>query len=253
MLTVTYYNLSLHLLKRSIQRMNSHSLWLIIRNRLYECYNKITNHKGVFRLKIIVFGATGGVGQHFVRMAVNEGHEVTAFVRSPEKLQIKDGIYIVQGDAFDANAVAEAIKGHEAVISCLGSRSGLKKSNELETMGKNIADGMEAAGVKRLVYCASAGINGEIPGLSGKMVMKMLANPLKDHRAALDYYMTKDIVYTISRPMGLKDEPFAPYAEDFDSVPKKAQSIPRESVAHFMLKALTDSTYENKSVGIAKK
>ena len=95
-------------------------------------------------MKLIVFGATGGVGQHLVRMALEAGHEVTAFVRTPDKLETKEGIQIIQGDAFDAQSVAAAIIGHDAVISCLGSSTGTKKSNELETMGKNIADGMEA-------------------------------------------------------------------------------------------------------------
>jgi putative NADH-flavin reductase len=204
-------------------------------------------------MKIIVFGATGGVGQHFVRMAKEAGHEVTAFVRTPEKLQTTEGIKVVQGDAFNADAVAKAIEGHEAVISCLGSSTGMKKSNELETMGKNIADGMSATGVKRLVYCASAGVFGEIPGIAGKMMMKLLANPLKDHRAALDYYMSKDVVYTIARPMGLKDEELnTNYQEAFEGVPAKSNSIARASVAHFMVKALSEPKYENTSVGLAK-
>ena len=201
-------------------------------------------------MKIIVFGATGGVGQHFVEMAVKAGHTVTAFVRTPEKLKTKD-VAIIQGDAFNADQVADAVLGHDAVISCLGSSTGVKKSNELETMGKNIADGMEKAGVKRLVYCASAGVDGEIPGVMGKLMMKMLANPLADHRAALNYYKTKDITYTIARPMGLKDEPLkTDYKEAFDTVPKGSSSIPRASVAHFMVKALDDAEYENKSVGL---
>lgn len=201
-------------------------------------------------MKIIVFGATGGVGQQFVQMAVEAGHEVTAFVRTPEKLKTA-GVHIIQGDAFNAEQVTAAIPGHEAVISCLGSSTGTKKSNELETMGKNIADGMEKAGVKRLVYCASAGVDREIPGIMGKMMMKMLANPLADHRAALDYYKSKGVVYTIARPMGLKDAPLkTDYKEAVDGVPKGSSSIPRASVAHFMVKALTDPAYENKSVGL---
>ena len=201
-------------------------------------------------MKIIVFGATGGVGQHFVEMAVAAGHSVTAFVRTPEKLKTT-GVDIIQGDAFNSQQVADAIVGHEAVVSCLGSSTGMKKSNELETMGKNIADGMEKAGVKRLVYCASAGVDGEIPGIMGKMMMKMLANPLADHRAALNYYKSKGVVYTIARPMGLKDDPLkTDYKEAFDTVPKGSSTIPRASVAHFMVKALDDAKYENTSVGL---
>lgn len=202
-------------------------------------------------MKLIVFGATGRVGQHFVRLAVEAGHDVTAYARTPEKLETK-GVNVIQGNAFDAKAVAEAIVGHDAVISCVGSSTGMKRSHELEQMGHAIADGMEKVGVKRLVYCASAGVDGEIPGIAGKLMMLMLKNPLADHRNALNYYKSKNIVYTIARPMGLKDTPFNPnYVEAFDGVPKGSNSIPRESVAHFMLKALTDKKYENASVGLA--
>lgn len=129
----------------------------------------------------------------------------------------------------------------------------MKKSDELERMGKNIVDGMEAAGIKRFVYCASAGVDGEIPGIAGKVIMKILTNPLKDHRAALDYYKSKKFTYSTARPMGLKDEPLSTsYSESLDSVSGTSRSIARASVAHFMLKALTDATYENTSVGLSK-
>ncbi|WP_431028563.1 NAD(P)-dependent oxidoreductase [Lysinibacillus sp. LZ02] len=203
-------------------------------------------------MKLIVFGATGGVGQEFVKMAIKQGHKVTAFVRTPDKLHTKVDVNIIQGDAFDASAVAQAINGHDAVVSCIGSTAGPEKHTSIQKMGRNIADGMEAAGIKRIVYCASAGINGEIPGISGKMVMKMLEKPLKDHRAALDYILAKDVIYTIARPMGLKNTPLElDYVESFDSVPHTSRSIPRASVAHFMLKALTDEKYDNQSVGLA--
>lgn len=204
-------------------------------------------------MKIIVFGATGGVGQHVVKQAIEAGHEVTAFVRTPEKLNVKENVHIIKGDAFNKQQVSEAIIGHEAVISCLGSSNGMKPSTELEQMSINIADGMEAANVTRYVYCASAGVDGEIPGLMGKFIMRLLKNALKDHRAALDYYKTKSFTYTIARPMGLKDEPLiTDYREAFEGVPPKAASIPRASVAHFMVKALSDSKYENASVAISK-
>lgn len=51
--------------------------------------------------------------------------------------------------------------------------------------------------------------------------------------------------------MGLKDEPLkTDYKEAVDTVPKGSSSISRASVAHFMVKALDDAQYENKSVGL---
>lgn len=46
-------------------------------------------------MKIIVFGATGGVGQHVVTLAQAAGHDVTAFVRTPEKLAAAAGTTVV--------------------------------------------------------------------------------------------------------------------------------------------------------------
>ena len=40
-------------------------------------------------MKVIVFGATGTVGKLAVKKMLEDGHEVTAFARSPEKLENK--------------------------------------------------------------------------------------------------------------------------------------------------------------------
>jgi len=204
-------------------------------------------------MKIIVFGATCGVGRHVVKQALEKGFEVTAFVRNPSKLEVEhDKLHIIQGDAFNKEEVSAAIDGHDAVISCLGSSQGMKKSNELEEMTKNIVDGMKEHQVKRIIYTASAGIDGEIPGISGKMVMKMLKNALTDHRHAVDYIQANGLHYTIVRPMGLTNDPFTGnYREAKEGVPNNARSIPRADVAHFIVKALTDPQYENTSIAVA--
>lgn len=205
-------------------------------------------------MKIIVFGATGGVGKYVVKQALEKGMEVTAFVRTPSKLDLEhEQLHIVQGDAFNKEEVAAAIVGHDAVVSCLGSSQGMKKSTELEEMTKNIVDGMQAHNVKRIVYTASAGINNEIPGISGKMVMKMLKNALIDHRNAVDYIEANGLNYTIVRPMGLTNSAFTgKYRESKVGIPEKAKSIPRADVAHFIVKALSDQHYVNTSIGIGK-
>lgn len=204
-------------------------------------------------MKIIVFGATGGVGQSVVKQAVENGFEVTAFVRTPEKLQTThEKLTIIKGDAFNQQEVTAAIAGHDAVVSCLGSSQGMKKSTELQDMVKNIVAGMQEQEVKRIVYTASAGIYNELPGISGKLMMGMLKNALTDHRAAVDWIESHGLNYTIVRPMGLTNGPFSgQYREAAEGVPEKAKSIARADVAHFILKALKNPQYENTSIGIA--
>ncbi len=204
-------------------------------------------------MKIIVFGATGGVGRSVVEQALEHGYEVTAFVRTPDKLKVTgDKLTVVQGDAFHVEQVAAAIAGHDAVVSCLGSNQGMKKSADLQTMAKNIVAGMQQHGIQRIIYTASAGINDELPGIGGKLMMGVLKQVLIDHRAAVDAIQEAGLTYTIVRPMGLTNDSFSgQYRESEQGVPGKSKTIPRADVAHFILKALGDATYENKSIGIA--
>jgi putative NADH-flavin reductase len=205
-------------------------------------------------MKIIVFGATGGVGQHVVKQALEKGVEVTAFVRTPSKIQlVHEQLHIVQGDASNKEEVTAAIAGQDVVVSCLGSSQGMKPSTELEEMTKNIVAGMQAQNVKRIIYTASAGINKEIPGISGKIVMKMLKNPLADHQKAVAYIKASGVNFTIVRPMGLTNEDgTGTYRESEVGVPEKSRTIPRADVAHFIVKALSNQRYENTSIGMAK-
>ncbi|MBG9521855.1 MULTISPECIES: NAD(P)-dependent oxidoreductase [Bacillus cereus group] len=205
-------------------------------------------------MKIIVFGATGGVGQYVVKQALEKGVEVTAFIRNPSKIElVHEQLYITQGDAFNKEEVTEAIAGHDVVVSCLGSSQGMKKSKELEEMTKNIVAGMQAHNVKRIIYTASAGINKEIPGISGNIVMKILKNALTDHRNAVDYIEAHGLNFTIVRPMGLtSDSLTGKYRESKTGVPEKSRTIPRADVAHFIVKALSEEQYENSSIGIVK-
>ena len=204
-------------------------------------------------MKIIVFGATGGVGQSVVQQSLDAGLEVTAFVRTPSKLEIThENLNVIQGDAFNSAEVTAALAGHDAVVSSLGSSKGMKQSKELQNMTKNIVEGMKVNNVERIVYTASAGVHKELTGIMGKSIMQLLKNALIDHRAAVGHIHDAGLNYTIVRPMGLTDKEFTGvYREDVSGVPLKSSSIPRADVAHFIVKALTDPKYENTSVGLA--
>lgn len=204
-------------------------------------------------MKVIVFGATGGVGKQVVQQGLDAGHEITAFIRTPSKLEVSyEGLTIVQGDAFNAEEVSDAIKGHDAVISCLGSSTGMKKSDELQNMTRNIVEGMQRHDVNRIVYTASAGVHRELTGVMGKIVMMLLKNPLIDHRAAVKHITDAGLNYTIARPMSLSDKPYTGvYREHATRVPEKSSAIPRADVAHFIVKALDDASYDHSSVGLA--
>ena len=61
-------------------------------------------------MKLIVFGSTGDTGRQVVTQALEQGHDVTAFARSPEKLDQKhEKLQVVQGNILDFPSVERAI------------------------------------------------------------------------------------------------------------------------------------------------
>uniref|UniRef100_UPI002147DF64 NAD(P)H-binding protein n=1 Tax=Tahibacter caeni TaxID=1453545 RepID=UPI002147DF64 len=66
-------------------------------------------------MKIALIGATGFVGAAVLQELLSRGHEVSALVRSPEKLAARAGLTPVRVDVRDAAAVAAAVRGADAV------------------------------------------------------------------------------------------------------------------------------------------
>jgi putative NADH-flavin reductase len=109
-------------------------------------------------MKIVVFGASGGTGKKIIEQALIAGHIVTAFVRSPSKLDVQhQNLIAFQGDVMDADAVKKAIAGQDAVISALGPVRP-PVPGMMETAAKNIIAGMQAHGLRRLISTTGAGV-----------------------------------------------------------------------------------------------
>jgi nucleoside-diphosphate-sugar epimerase len=50
-------------------------------------------------MKLFILGATGGIGRHLVRLALERGHFVTAYVRSPKKIvEVHERLKVMQGE-----------------------------------------------------------------------------------------------------------------------------------------------------------
>lgn len=70
-------------------------------------------------MKVFVAGATGVLGRRAVAALLDAGHEVSAVARSPEKADFvrRLGATPVTVDLFDADAVRDAVSGHDAVVN----------------------------------------------------------------------------------------------------------------------------------------
>lgn len=110
-------------------------------------------------MRILVLGATGGIGQEIVRQAVEHGHAVTAFVRARGLLEELDGrITVVQGDLLNSHQLEEVITGQEAVASGFGPRVPISKddSHLLQGFANALTKAMLGAGVQRVIAVSVA-------------------------------------------------------------------------------------------------
>src|SRR5687768_9586023 len=100
-------------------------------------------------MKLFVLGATGRTGSEIVDLALTRGHQVTAFVRSPQKLSPAGSLTIVRGDPRHAETIAAALPGHDAVLSAIGPhpRDALRPSTLVTDCARATVDAMTASGV----------------------------------------------------------------------------------------------------------
>jgi putative NADH-flavin reductase len=110
-------------------------------------------------MKTALIGASGFVGTAILEELLNRGHEVTAIVRSPEKIKIDNNNLFVKGvDVNDTLALIETLKGSDAVISAYNS--GWTNPNlyhDFIAGSEAIQKAVKASGVDRLIVVGGAG------------------------------------------------------------------------------------------------
>ena len=119
-------------------------------------------------MKLVVFGATGNIGQQVVKEAVSRGHDVTGIVRDPETQKSPDPkASLLKGDATDAASVARVAKGADAIVSAISPRVSSRglPAPSLVDGARAVIAGAAKAGVKRVIFVGGAGSLEVSPGI----------------------------------------------------------------------------------------
>lgn len=204
-------------------------------------------------MKVTVLGATGGTGQWVIKLLLKEGHDVTAYVRHPEKIKNKsEKLRLVKGEISDKEQLGKTLLDQEVVLSCLGSNT-TKKSTQLRDMATAVLKATEKTEVKHIIYMATAGIDNEFTGIFKWFIRLILGNVIDDHKAAADLYRDSGIDYTIIKPMQLKDQDLTgKYVTALEGLPSSKKAISRANVADCMVKAIGNEGFTNQSVVLAE-
>ena len=211
-------------------------------------------------MKVLVFGASGGIGRLLVAGALAQGHGVTAFVRRADALEPRDGLRIHTGDLFDPQSVSDAVDGQRAVFSALGART-LKTETILSRALPLIINAMHFHMVDRIVTVGAAGAlypAGRYQAPLANLVFAvarntLLRHPMADQRAQERLLAASDLDYTIVRPPRLTDDaPTGTYRVLPDGLPSSSRRISRADVADFMLQQLTDPRFHRRGAYLAQ-
>jgi nucleoside-diphosphate-sugar epimerase len=125
-------------------------------------------------MRIFLTGASGYIGLHLVRELLAHDHEITALVRSPEKLGplgAAPGLRVIVADLEDDGRVARALEDqHVCVHAALvwGEEPGSELALHDTAAAAKLFDAAGRAGVGRCVFLSSASVHRPFAGEMGE-------------------------------------------------------------------------------------
>ena len=205
-------------------------------------------------MRLLILGATGGTGRALIRQARERGHEITAFVRSPQKLRaLADRVTVRQGDPRSVAELRAALPGHDAVVSALGP-PGPGRTTILRAGARSTVEAMQTGGPRRLIVVSAAVLFDDLGVLGWLLRRTLLTNVAEDSAEMERIVMASGLDWTIARPPRLTNGPLTGrYRVENEHLPDRSAlaSISRADVAHFLLSELEHNTYTHHIVGIA--
>lgn len=205
-------------------------------------------------MKLLVLGATGRVGYEVVRLALEDDHDVTAFVRDPASLNLScPKLHVFQGNALQANDLNTAVKDQDAIISALSTDGGTTLSRGIPL----IIQAMQRENIQRIVTIGTAGIlnsrdNPRLYRYQSSESKRKLTRAAEEHRSAYEALKETNLDWTVVCPTYLPDGGSeGRYRVETNLLPKYGERIGVCDAASFAYTQLFDDTYLKQRVGIA--
>lgn len=200
--------------------------------------------------KILIVGASRGIGLETVKAALRAGHSVRALARSAESIPIEDAILEkISGDALDSDTIRNAVGGVDAVIQTVGVYISLRAIFERTTLFSRstriLVDAMKATGVKRLIAVTGLGA-GDSRGHGGflydALVFPVLLKRVYHDKDVQEWIIkSSGLEWTIVRPGILNNGPATGRCRALTNPEEwRFGLISRADVANFLVRQVED-------------
>lgn len=205
-------------------------------------------------MNILILGATGRVGSHILKFALNENHQVMVLVRDADKVQVEGRhLKIIEGNALVKSDIQKAMEGMDTVISALGTDGNATLSKSMPF----IMEGMQDVGIKRIITIGTGGIlnsrtePGKLRYQSNESKRKT-TRAAEDHHKAYELLENSNLDWTIVCPTYLPDgEHTGEYRMEHDFLPEGGRMISVADTAEFAYSQVKDERYIKSRVGIS--
>lgn len=205
-------------------------------------------------MRILILGITGRVGSEIAKLALEDKHQVTALVRTPEKITSKDeNLSVIKGDVTIKEDVERAMKDADAVISALNTDGGETLTESMPL----IIEAMKAEGIKRIVTIGTAGIlnsrvEDDVLRYQSSESKRKLTRAAEEHHKTYELLEASELDWTVVCPTYLPDgEATGEYREERNYLPEDGKKITVGDTAEFAYKQLESDEYVQSRVGIA--
>jgi putative NADH-flavin reductase len=204
-------------------------------------------------MKLLILGATGGTGKHVVSQALADGHELTVLARDRAKVgPDQPRLRLVLGDLENGAALAEAMRGQDAVISAIGRGYSFRSEHLIERTVPGIIAAMKAAGVRRLVFTSAVGVGASFadsPFMAKLFFLTLLRGIYADKLIGDQLIRQSGLDWTIVQPSQMTDGPLTRSYRSGERLALRGRAqISRADTAHFLLAKVADPTAIGKTL-----
>ena len=219
------------------------------------------------KLRILLLGATKGLGKEILKEALSLGFEINCLVRNAKKFPIEqNNIRVFEGDATSSIDLENAVQDSKIIISTLNvMRKNLfpwsnitNDKNTISKSSKNIIEISKRKKVKHLISVSAWGVNESLDHIPiwFKLLIKNsnLKYPYIDHGKSEKLLVNSNLNWTILRPSALVNFFNNHQVKESISLKNKPSLIiSRKSLAKFIINIVDKKNYYNKIVTVSKK
>jgi putative NADH-flavin reductase len=205
-------------------------------------------------MRVLIIGASKGIGLETTRQALDAGHDVRALARSATAIAISNpSLEKMRGNALKTEDVEAALVGVDVVIQTLGVGLGelLRPVHLFSDATRVLIQAMKIQGVKRLICVTGFGAGDSRASISclQRLPFQIVFGRAYDDKSLQEQLIKEsELDWTIARPGVLTSGPRTGQYQILSEASQWRNGIiSRADVAEFLVRQIGDQTYIRKA------